>query len=139
LIYSILYPARGEDLAVLDKMIREANAEYYAQARLKEKIVPVPAGVSLDARCGFINFHADRFHFTNLPHNSPKDGAIGGYVCSLVIYSTLNGKSPVGLSATIKGERWEQFDPVADAELIHALQETVWKVVSSHALTGDKP
>jgi hypothetical protein len=142
----------GEVLAALDKKIREgtlpgieayftrpANAEYYANARSGEKIFPIPPGVPFDARYGVVNFYTDRFHFTNQPHNSAKDGAIGGYVTSLTVYSTLTGQSPVGLPATINGKGWEQFDPIADADLIRALQETVWDVVSNHPLTDVKP
>jgi hypothetical protein len=41
------------------------------------------------------------------------------------MYATLTGDSPIGLSA----KPYEQFDGNADAELIAALQETVWTVV----------
>ncbi len=142
----------GEVLAALDTKIREGklpgieayftrvtNAEYYGKARATQKIFPIPASVPFDAGYGVLNFFTDRYHFTDLPHNSPKDGTIGGYVTSLVVYATLTGQSPVGLPATMDGQGWEQFDPEADAELIRALQQTVWDVVCSNPLTGVTP
>jgi len=81
---------------------------------------------------GVFNIYADRVHVNAMPHNGPADGAVGGYIASLTFYTVLTGQSPVGLTA----KPWERLDPVADAELVKAIQETVWEVVSTHPLTG---
>jgi len=49
-----------------------------------------------------------------------------------MVYTTLTGQSPVGLTA----EPYEMFNPEADAILIKALQQTVWAVVAGHPRTG---
>jgi len=142
----------GDVLSALDKKIREgtlpgieayftreSNAAYYVKSRAIEKSFPLPPETPFDAKYGIVNFYTDRFHFTGLPHNSVNDGAIGGYVTSLVVYTTLTGKNPIGLPVTRDGKGWQQFDPVADANLVRALQETVWEIVSNDSLTGVTP
>ncbi|MFW5829611.1 MAG: chloride channel protein, partial [Planctomycetota bacterium] len=47
-------------------------------------------------------------------------------------WATLTGQSPVGMTAA----PYEQFDDDRDAELIRALQETVWETVAGHSHTG---
>jgi hypothetical protein len=66
------------------------------------------------------------------PHNGKDSGTIGSYCAALTMYAVLTGENPVGLTT----EPYEMFDPKEDAELIRALQETVWEVVSDHPHTG---
>jgi len=85
-------------------------------------------------KAGIYNVFADRVHANAMPHNGPLDGTIGGYIASLTFYAVLTGQTPVGVTA----KPWERIDPVADAALVKAIQQTVWEVVSTHPLTGVK-
>jgi len=140
----------GEVLAVLDEMIRagtlpgieahftrEDNAAYYLDARAGQNAFP--AGLqetAFDAAYGVGNFYADRVHMNTQPHNGSQDGTIGAYVAALTMYTVLTGEKPVGLPVTDATGGWQRFDPIADAELVTALQEVVWEVVTNDPYTG---
>ena len=130
----------GEVLCRLDRKIREGNLPgiagffrrvqpYYVKAR-GEKAPFNPA--TFQPEQGVLNLYADGVHMNDQPHNGRDSGTIGSYVAALTIYATLTGRNPVGLTA----EPYEMFDTKQDAELIKALQQTVWDVVSTHPQTG---
>ena len=134
----------GEVLFALDEKIRNNElpgveafftrpevAAYYANARDADGDGEVTDDFpfdGFDADRGVLNFYADGIHLNDQPHNAGDSGTIGAYVVALTWYATLTGESPVGLTA----EPYELLDPRQDAELIRALQQTVWDVV-----TGD--
>ncbi len=137
-----LIPA-GEVFAHLDRKIRARdvpgidaffarNHSYYADSRKSSKSQGVYDPEFFDPDFGIFNVYADNIHLNDQPHNGPTEGAIGSYIAALTVFATLSGRSPVGLTA----EPYEQFDPVADAALIRALQEAVWETVAGHPLTG---
>jgi len=130
----------GEVLADLDKKIRQdelpgieafydRNQPYYIKAR-GPKSPFKPKEFQRDA--GVLNLYADGVHMNDQPHNGRDSGTIGSYVAALTVYATLSGESPVGLTV----EPYEMFDAEADAELIQALQQTVWDVIAGHPHTG---
>jgi len=130
----------GQVLAAIDEKIRggklpgieafyDRNQSYYLKAR-GPKSPYNPKQFQRDA--GVLNFYADGVHMNDQPHNGPDSGTIGSYTAAITIYATLSGKSPVGLTV----EPYEMFDAQADAELILALQQTVWDVVAGHPHTG---
>jgi len=82
----------------------------------------------LKERLGANIFYADRVHPVKRPHTG---ATIGNYVYGLMYYAVLTGRTPVGLSGTEY-----QLDDKKDKELIRALQEAVWDVVSNHPFTG---
>lgn len=112
-----LIPA-GEVMCELDKKIRASQLPGIA-AYLKRQ------GKEFDAAKGMIQLYADNIHMNPLPHNGDKCGTLGAYAAALTIYATLSGQSPVGLTA----KPYEQLDEKEDAELIKAVQQTVWEVV----------
>jgi len=138
--------AVGEVFNQLDKKIRagelpgiaefyERNQSYYIKARGPKKenskgATFHPEEFQPDA--GVLNFYADNTHLNDQPHNGKDSGTIGSYVAAITFYATLTGESPVGL--TVKP--YEMFDAEQDAELIKALQETVWEVVTTHPQSG---
>jgi len=130
----------GDVLAKLDVMIRdgdlpgieafyERNQPYYRKARGARTLYNPEA---FDRSKGVLNFYADNTHMNDQPHNGPDSGTIGSYVVATTIFATLTGESPVGLTV----EPYEMLDAEADAELIDALQKTVWEVVAGHPHTG---
>lgn len=130
----------GEVLAVLDEKIR--NDELPGVEAFYERVQPYfrkargpkspynPENFQRDA--GVLNLYADGVHMNDQPHNGEDSGTIGSYCAAITIHATLTGKSPVGLTV----EPYEMFDAEADAELIRAIQETVWDVVAGHPHTG---
>ncbi|MEQ8784825.1 MAG: hypothetical protein RIC55_00940 [Pirellulaceae bacterium] len=130
----------GEVLAALDKKIRRGELpgieKFYARVQpyyLKARGPKSPFNPEAFQRdAGVLNLYADNVHMNDQPHNGADSGAIGSYVAALTVYATLSGKSPVGLTV----EPYEMFDADADAELIRALQQTVWEVVAGHPHTG---
>lgn len=140
----------GDVMAVLDEKIRAGtlpgieayftrpdNAAYYRNARANQTAFPQALKESaFIADYGVANFYADRVHMNTQPHSGPQDGTIGAYAAAITLYAVLTGKSPVGLPVTDGVNGWQRFDPVADAALGVALQEVVWKVVSSDPYTG---
>lgn len=135
----------GQVLAALDVRIRECelpglaafydrNQAYYMKSRRNNKGKSPFDPDEFKPEAGVLNFYADGVHMNDQPHNGEDSGTIGSYCAALTIYATLSGKSPVGLTA----EPYEMFDAETDAELIKALQETVWEVVTSNPDTGVK-
>jgi hypothetical protein len=55
-------------------------------------------------------------------------GEVGSYIVGCTFYATLFKENPQGLPASAYG--------VNDAKLSEIIQEAVWKVVSSHLLSG---
>ena len=137
-----LIPA-GEVLAAIDTKIRagqlpgidafyDRNQAYYVKSRRNNK-KPSPFDPDeFDPAAGVLNFYADGVHMNDQPHNGDDSGTIGSYVAALTIFATLTGNSPVGLTAA----PYEQFDEKTDADLVRALQATVWEVVTRDPLTG---
>ncbi len=148
-----LIPA-GIVLNELDKQIRsgtlpgvaryfERNADHYLAARLDKKasleearfpFEPGPTG--FDAKQGVKNFYADLVHMNDQPHNGPECGTIGAYVAAATVAAVLTGENPGKASPEQIAAIYEKFDAEEDAELIRALQETVWKVVTGDPRTG---
>jgi hypothetical protein len=137
-----LIPA-GEVFAKLDALIREdklpgiaaffaRNQPYFVKARRNNPKQSPFDPDAFDPKAGVLNFYADGIHLNDQPHNGADSGTIGSYVAALTVFSTLSGKSPVGLTAA----PYEQFGAKQDAELLKALQQTVWSVVAGHPLTG---
>ncbi|MFW6155121.1 MAG: hypothetical protein ACOC95_07895 [Planctomycetota bacterium] len=115
---------------------RPSNLAYYREARRGQltstPLDPASNDTGFVRAAGIANLYADRIHMNDQPHNGDDDGTLGAYVAALTFYSTLTGRSPVGLTSA----PWERLDPVGDARLIRAVQETVWQVVRTHPLTG---
>ena len=133
----------GHVLAALDKKIRagdlrgiedfyERNQPYYIKSRRNNKSPSPFDPDEFQPKAGVLNFYADGVHMNDQPHNDRDSGTIGSYVAALTIYAALTGENPVGLTT----EPYEMFAPEADAELIRALQQTVWDVVTSNKYTG---
>jgi acetyl esterase/lipase len=133
----------GHVMAALDVKIRKGtlpgierfyarNMPYFIEARNDGSRKPAFNPDAFDPSAGVLNFYADGVHMNDQPHNGPKSGTIGSYVSAITHYATLSGESPVGLTV----EPYEQFDAEADAELIKAIQETVWDIVAGHPYTG---
>jgi hypothetical protein len=131
-----LIPA-GQVLAAIDIKIRdgklpginefyERNQAYFIKSRRNNKKPSPFDPEKFDPSAGVLNFYADGVHMNDQPHNGDDSGAIGSYVAALTIFATLTGHSPVGLTAA----PYEQFDEKTDGDLVKALQETVWEVVS---------
>ncbi|MEM1213704.1 MAG: hypothetical protein AAGI68_15560 [Planctomycetota bacterium] len=110
-----------------------SNREYYRTARLApnrktgevELVAFFPFEGTYNQAFGVQNLYCDAIHMNDQPHAKTEDGTLGAYIAALTIYSVMTGQSPVGLPA----DAWERIDPKADAELIRAVQETVWQVV----------
>lgn len=137
-----LIPA-GEVMAKLDALIREGklpgiaafyarNQPYFVKARRNNPKKSPFDPDAFDPQAGVLNFYADGIHLNDQPHNGEDSGAIGSYVAALTVFTTLSGKSPVGLTVA----PYEQFDAKQDDELIQALQQAVWSVVAGHPLSG---
>jgi len=139
-----LIPA-GEVMAAIDQQIRtdtlpgikeffDRNQAYFIEAR-RNNSKPSPFDPDeFDPRAGVLNFYADGVHLNDQPHNGEDSGTIGSYVAAMTVFAALSGKPPMGLTV----DPYEQLDSEADAELIKALQKTVWNVVSNHPDTGVK-
>ena len=140
----------GEVLYELDLAIRDGTlpgiedyygrpevAGYYADARDGDGSGTVEPDEfpfqGFDAERGVLNFYADIIHLNDQPHNGADSGTIGAYVAALTHYAVLTGQSPVGLPV---GPYDEFLDPTLDADLIEALQQTVFDVVTSDPNTG---
>lgn len=117
-----------------------SNREYYRTARLTtnkktgqtELVSSFPFEGTYDPAFGVQNLYCDAIHMNDQPHAKAEDGTLGAYVAALTMYSVMTGKSPVGVTT----DPWERIDPVADAELVRAVQEVVWDVVQSEPTTG---
>ncbi len=151
-----LIPA-GIVLNELDKQIRggallgvrryfERNADHYLAARidnkanLKEARFPFDPGPSgFDPKQGVKNFYADLVHMNDQPHNGPECGTIGAYVAAATVAAVLTGTNPAECPPGKVAAIYEKFDAEEDAELIRALQQTIWRVVTSDPRTGVTP
>jgi hypothetical protein len=133
----------GEVMAELGKKIRagelpgikefyDRNQAYYIKSRRNNKGKSPYDPDTFDASKGALNFYADGVHMNDQPHNGKDSGTLGSYIAAATIYTTLTGENPVGL--TVKP--YEMFDAGKDAELIKAVQETIWEVVTSNSQTG---
>jgi len=132
----------GHVMAALDKKIRagelpgieaffERNMGYYRKARGEEAPFN-PDSFQQDK--GILNVYADGVHMNDQPHNGKTSGTIGSYITAVTIFTTLTGENPVGLTV----QPYEMFDADKDKELIKAIQETVWEVVTGMPETGVK-
>jgi hypothetical protein len=137
-----LIPA-GEVMAELDKKIRAGdlpgieafyarNQKYYIKSRRNNRKRPSFDPDKFQPSAGILNVYADGVHMNDQPHNGRDSGTLGSYIAAATIYATLTGKNPVGLSV----KPYEMFDASADAELIKAVQQTVWDVVAGHKYSG---
>ena len=106
------------------------NSEYYSNARKAVEDFPVKS--AFDQRYGVINFYTDRIHFNGQPHNGPEDGTIGAYVASITIFSVITGNKPHGLDP----KAYSRIIPDKDAELLRAVQDVVWQVVTGNPYAG---
>ncbi len=133
----------GEVMAELDKKIRTGNLPgikefynrnqaYYMKSRRNNKGKSPYDPDTFDASKGALNFYADGVHMNDQPHNGKDSGTLGSYIAAATIFSTLTGENPVGLSV----KPYEMFDTEKDAELIKAIQETIWDVVTTNSQTG---
>ncbi|MEX1119667.1 MAG: hypothetical protein WEB60_12830, partial [Terrimicrobiaceae bacterium] len=118
----------GEVLYALDALIKAD-----ALPGLKDLVARDPAKVpGWDAGKGLtlgVNMvYADPVHFNPMPHNA---GVLGNLISGTTIFTVLSGESPLGLSAG-----GYQFDDGKDAALVKAIQELIWKVVTSDPLSG---
>lgn len=146
----------GEVFALLDGLIRgnnlpgvsnyfSRNARYYLDARLDGNaslgaagfiyIYPPgqPAAYASDfvAAQGVKNFYCDRIHMNDQTHNDDQSGTIGAYVAAATMYTVMTGEKPDVFSAEDVASLYEKFDAVDDRDLIAALQEAIWNVVTS--------
>ena len=135
----------GHVMAALDVKIRndelpgiedffERNMAYFVEARNDGKKKPAFNPKEFVREAGILNVYADGVHMNDQPHNGRKSGTIGSYITALTHYATLTGQNPVGLTV----DPYEQFDAEKDAELVKAIQETVWEVVTVNPHTDVK-
>ena len=121
----------GEVLFALDKKIKRGELP-----GLKELAERNPGMVpGLDENTGFADginvFYADAIHMNPIPHQG---STIGIFVMGTTLFTVISGQNPVGLSGSDYG-----LDDERDAELIHAIQQTIWDVVTAEPLTGITP
>jgi hypothetical protein len=98
--------------------------------QLKKPVLLVPVGHvmhELDRR-----MHANEVPGLSRIHKVYRDrihlDRIGSYVVACTFYATLYGDNPVNLPTDMYGE--------IDPQLARVIQETVWKVVATHTLSG---
>lgn len=120
----------GEVLWTLDQKIKKG--ELPGLQKLIDAKSKLLAGLDADtsAKDGVNLLYADPIHLNPIPH---KESTLGIFVSGSTVYSSLHGKSPEGLSASIYS-----LDDRSDAELIKAIQTTIWDVVSHHPHSGIK-
>lgn len=151
----------GEILAALDVMIRNdqlpgvanyfnRNAAYFLEARLNGQadlaaadftyIYPPgqPGAFTSDfvREQGVKNFFADHIHMNDQPHNDNRSGTIGAYVAAAAVQTVVTGEHPGLLSPEEVAAIYTWFNAVEDADLIGALQDTIWAVLTSDPRTG---
>jgi hypothetical protein len=120
----------GEVIFALDAKIKAGELPGIEQlAERDPSMVP-----GLDEDTGFADganvLYADAIHLNPIPH---KASTLGIFVSGSTIFSALSGQSPVGLSGKDYG-----LDDEKDAELIQAIQETIWNVLTAEPRTGLK-
>jgi hypothetical protein len=117
----------GEVVNVFDAKIKAGLPGIDALAKRDPKLVP-----GLNDHTTFADgvnvLYADAGHFNPMPHQS---GTLGIFISGTTLYTVLSGRSPVGLSAAGYG-----LDDKLDAELIKAVQQTIWDTVTAEPLTG---
>jgi hypothetical protein len=156
----------GEILATLDVMIRAdelpgvenyfiRNAAHFLEARLNGQADLAAAGFhyiyppnqptaftsDFVREQGVKNFYADHIHMNDQPHNDERAGTIGAYVAAAAVQTVVTGEHPGLLTPEEVAAVYTWFDPVADGDLIRALQDTIWAVLSADPRTGvvDRP
>jgi hypothetical protein len=118
----------GEVLFALDAKIKKGELP-----GLKELAERNPALLpGLDKDTDFSNgvnvLYADPIHMNPVPH---KSSTLGIFVTGTTMFTVLSGQNPVGLSGKAYG-----LDDEKDKELIRAVQQTIWDVVTSDPQTG---
>lgn len=124
----------GEVLYALDQAIRAGSLPGLdALAKRSPKHLPGLAAGGIQAQSGANLLYADPIHLNPIPHDFP---TLGVFAISMTMFATLSGQSPVGLLGSIY-----DLDDTEDAALILAIQQLVWKVVSSEprVVLGAKP
>lgn len=120
----------GEIIYALNKQIKAgALPGIEALAKRNPKMVP---GLDSDTTLadGANVFYADAIHFNPIPH---QENSLGIFVSGSSVLTGLTGKSPVGLSGVAYG-----LDDRIDAQLIRAIQETIWNTYTAEPLSGIK-
>lgn len=155
-----LIPA-GEVLAVLDERIRNdqvpgveayftRNAAHFLEARLNglanlaaagfTYIYPPfqPSAFTSDfvRAQGVKNFYADHIHMNDQPHNDENAGTIGAYVSAATVRAVITGEHPGLIDPEAVAAAYTFFDAEADRDLILALQDVIWSVVTAEPRTG---
>lgn len=126
------YVPGGEVLFALDQAIRSgALPGLEALAKRSPAHLPGLAADGTAASLGANILYADPIHLNPIPHKAP---TLGVFAVAMTMFATLSGQSPVGLPASVY-----DFDDAADAALVLATQQLVWKVVGSEPRTGAKP
>ncbi|MCC5841704.1 MAG: cadherin-like domain-containing protein [Opitutales bacterium] len=151
----------GEVLALLDERIRHnqlpgveayfvRNADHFLEARLNGLADLAAAGfpyiyppfqpgafTSDFVRAqGVKNFYADHIHMNDQPHNDERAGTIGAYVSAATVQAVLTGEHPGLIDPEAVAAAYTFFDAEEDRDLIIALQDAIWSVVSTDPRTG---
>jgi hypothetical protein len=121
-----LIPA-GEVIFALDRKIKEDQLPGLKElAARKPDLLP-----GLDADTTFADganiLYADAIHFNPIPHQTD---ALGIFMSGSTLFTVISAQNPVGLSGAGYG-----LDDEKDAELIKALQQTIWDVVQADPRT----
>ncbi|WP_269540635.1 hypothetical protein [Cerasicoccus fimbriatus] len=74
--------------------------------------------------------YADAVHLNPIPH---KVETLGIFISGSTIFTVISGQNPVGMSAAAYGLDAPQYQ-----ELVRAVQQTIWDVVSRDPFTGVK-
>ncbi len=120
----------GEVIYELDKNIKAGQLPGLAQlAERKPDMLP---GLDDDTTLadGVNALYADAIHFNPMPHQSD---SVGIFISGSMLFTCISGRNPVGMSGAVYG-----FDDAKDAELVRALQQTMWDVVTADPRTGIK-
>lgn len=125
-----LIPA-GEVLYALDARIKGGKLPGLKDlaARVPDMVPGAAAG--FDASRGVNLLYCDHIHFNPMPHQS---GVVGNLISGTTIFTVLSRQNPVGLDASAYG-----FDMDKDGDLVRAIQQTIWDVVSRNPATGVAP
>ncbi len=104
--------------------------EAYSSLGEREKIKVAPVGLAFEK---WIQEHPDvPLHIQDNSHPTME----GSYLAACVIYSTLTGKSPVGLPNIIDGANWVtggKHLAFLDPTMAKNLQETAWATVQAYS------
>ncbi len=121
----------GEVLFAMDEKIKNGSLPGLTElvARDPSKVPGWDAAKGITAGINIV--YADPVHFNPMPH---KAGVLGNLISGTTIFSVLSGENPLGLDAG-----GYQFDVEIDADLVKAVQELIWKVVTADPMTGVTP